>query len=71
VDEPERPTVGLLPKLLVGALALFGLLTLLSWVLSWFFGLARLLLLVAVVVIVVLWLTGRFGRGRDDGHDAP
>jgi hypothetical protein len=62
VEEPERPTIGLVPKLLVGALALFGLLTLLSWVLSWFFGLARWLLLVAVVVLLVLWLSGRSGR---------
>lgn len=66
MDEPERPTVGLLPKLLVGALALFGLLMLLSWVVSWFFGLARLLLLVAVVVIAVIWLAGRFGGSSAD-----
>ena len=62
MEEPERPTIGLVPKLLVGALALFGLLTLLSWVLSWFFGLARWLLLLAVVVLLVLWLAGRSGR---------
>jgi hypothetical protein len=66
VEEPERPTVGLVPKLIVGALALLGLFTLLSWVLSWFFGLARLLLLVAVVVLIVVWLAGRSGR-----RDAP
>lgn len=69
MDEPERPSVGLLPKLLVGALAVFGLITLLSWVLSWFFGLARLLLLLAVIVIVVLWLAGRFGGNDGDGTD--
>ena len=42
-DDLERPTVGLVPKLLVGALALFGLLMLISWVTSWLFGLLRYL----------------------------
>lgn len=57
--EGERPTIGLWPKLLIGALALFGLLTLLSWLVSWIFGAARLLLVVAVVVILVQWVTHR------------
>ena len=51
-----------MPKLLVGALALFGLLMLISWVTSWLFGLLRFALLIAVVVLAVMWIAGRVGR---------
>jgi hypothetical protein len=69
-EELERPRVGLVPKLLVACLALYGLVMLVSWVTSRLFGLLRLGLLVAVVVLVVMWIAGRVG-GRDErGADA-
>jgi hypothetical protein len=66
-EDLERPTVGLVPKLLVGALALFGLVMLISWVTSWLFGLVRVILLIAIVGLLVAWIAGRVGRRADDG----
>jgi hypothetical protein len=58
----ERPTLGVMPKLAIGLLAALGLLTVVGWITSLVFGLLRLALVVALVVLVVLWATG---RGRD------
>ena len=63
-EEIERPSIGIIPKLLIGALALFGLVSLLSWVTSRVFDLARLALLVGVIVLIGLWIAGRV-RGGD------
>lgn len=63
-EPPERPRLPL-PVVVAGvALAAFGALAMIQWVVGAVFGLVRLLLLAAVVVAVVaLLLWG--GPGRD------
>jgi len=61
-EEVERPRMGLVPKLVIGGLAVIGLITIVGWVMSFVFGLTKSVLLVAIVVLAFLWLRGRFRR---------
>lgn len=62
----ERPRFPLAAKVLIGALAVFGALAVVQWVIGALFGLLRLLLVVAVVgSIAALAFWGLTGRGDD------
>ena len=56
--EPSRPRIPLLAVLLIGALALFGALTLVRWVIGAIFGLLTLVIVVAIVVAVMYAVVG-------------
>lgn len=64
-DSTAPPNLSLAAKLIIGALAVFGLLAVVQWLIGALFGLVRLVLLVALVVGIaglVLW----GGPDRDD-----
>lgn len=63
-DAPERPTLGLAGRVVLFALAAFGALMLVDWVLGWIFGLAKFLLLVLVVLGVAAFVVS--WRSSDD-----
>lgn len=63
-DTPERPRLPLSVMILIGALALFGALAAVQWVLGALFGVLRLGLVVAIIVAVAM-LVFRGGSGRD------
>lgn len=50
------------PVIIVGALAVFGAITLVQWVIGFAFGLAKLLIVLAIIAVGVL-----FFRGPPDG----
>jgi len=50
------------PVIIVGALAVFGAITLVQWVIGFAFGLAKLLIVLAIIAAGVL-----FFRGPPDG----
>lgn len=54
----ERPRLPLAAILVIGALALFGAITLVQWVLGAVFGLVKLLIVVAIVVAVLYAVMG-------------
>lgn len=56
-EAPDRPG-RVWPVILVGALALFGTITLVQWVFGFLFGIVKLAIVVAVVVAVVLLVRG-------------
>jgi hypothetical protein len=62
---PERPRMGLVPKLIIVALAVFGAIALIQWVLGWIFGLVKFGLFL-VVVIGAIYLVAKVARGPDD-----
>jgi hypothetical protein len=55
-EDADRPTLGIFPRLVVGALALLGLITLVGWVLSFVAGITKAAIAVAVLVLLVLWI---------------
>jgi hypothetical protein len=61
-EEVERPGMGFVPKLIIGGLAVVGLITIVGWVMSFVFGLTKSVLVIAVVVLAFLWLRARFKR---------
>ena len=52
--------MGIVPKLVIGGLALIGLVTLVGWVTSFVFGLTKGVLIVAILMLAGLWLRARF-----------
>lgn len=58
--------MGVVPKLIIGGLAVIGVITIVGWVMSFVFGLTKSVLVIAIVVLVFLWLRARFRR-----HPAP
>ena len=57
-DEPERPRLPLPAMILIGALAVFGALAVVQWVIGALFGVLRVGLVVVVIVAVaalVFW----------------
>lgn len=48
-EELERPTLPIAAKVVIGALALFGALAVVQWLIGALFGLVRLALVVAVI----------------------
>lgn len=62
-DTPERPRLPLSVLILIGALALFGALAAVQWLLGTLFGMLRLGLVV-VVIVVVAGLVFRGGPER-------
>ena len=52
--------MGIVPKLVIGGLALIGLVTLVGWVTSFVFGLTKGILIVGILVLAGLWLRARF-----------
>lgn len=51
----EDSGLGLLPKIAIGALAVFGAISLVSWVVGQLLGLVKLILFVVVVGALVAW----------------
>jgi hypothetical protein len=57
-DEPERPKLPLSALILIGALAVFGALAVVQWLVGALFGVLRLGLVVIVIVAIaglVFW----------------
>jgi hypothetical protein len=57
-EAPERSGLPIGAVVLIGALALFGAVTLVQWALGFVFGLVKLAIVVAVVVAVVYLVRG-------------
>jgi hypothetical protein len=63
-EDLERPSFGFVPKLIVGALAVVGLITIIGWVTDFVFGLTKTVLVVGILVLAFLWLRARFSRRK-------
>lgn len=64
-DAPERPRLSLPALIVIGALAVFGALAVVQWLISALFGVVRVgLVLVIVVAVAALVFWGGPGRGR-------
>lgn len=55
----DKPAMPLAATVAIGALAVFGAITLLGWVFGALFGILKVVILIVVVVAAGSWLIGR------------
>jgi hypothetical protein len=63
-ETSERRGIGLVPMLVLVALAAFGAVALVQWVLGWLFGVVKFALFVGVIVLAI-WAVARFKTRGD------
>jgi hypothetical protein len=63
-ETSEHRHIGTVPMLVLVALAAFGAVALVQWVLGWLFGVVKLVIFVGIIVLAI-WAVARF-KTRDD-----
>lgn len=58
-SKPDKPAMPLAATVAIGALAVFGAITLVGWAFGALFGILKMVILVVVAVAAGSWLIGR------------